>query len=122
MAFGLPRSIHLRIPHEDSGYQSGIEAILMDLRLAQRQGGFGPDILFLVNELAIAFEEHFDAVECALSEQDGAQSGAISFQHAAFLADFADLAEDIRQSNGEIPNAFFSLIEYGPYRSAARAA
>lgn len=118
----MARNATLTAPSRSCDYRREIGQTLTDLRLAQRQGGYGPDILYLVNELAILFEDMFCLFEQELHQQDGVDITALQFQHEAFLADFCDLAEEIRTNNGEIPNAFFSLVETGPYAGPALAA
>ena len=116
-----------------SGFFSPIQSRMIDgantiselvsaMRRAQQDGGFAPEILMLVNELAIAFEDAFEALERDISEQDGANFALVNAQHAAFLTEFAELADEIRVSNGEISNAFFALVETGPYEAPAIAA
>lgn len=109
-------------PNRSSDFRRLIDDTLIDIRAIQGQGGDGPRVLCLVNELAGYFEDLFEVFEGELRDQDGIDIGPIGDLHEAFLADYCDLAEDIRANNGEIPNAFFALVESGPYTRPSLAA
>ncbi|MBR9825898.1 MAG: hypothetical protein GYB36_08870 [Alphaproteobacteria bacterium] len=118
----MAQNATLFVPCRTGEIRRQIDETLLELRVAQGEGGHGPRILYTVNELAVLYEDLFETLEQALSEQDGSDLSSISFQHEAFLADFCDLADEIRALNGEVPNAFFALLRDGPYAGPAIAA
>ena len=96
--------------------------LIAELRHAQQSLACGPEILMLVNELAISCETLFEDRERLLVEASDREFALIRDMHAEFLISFADFADQIRANNGELDEAFFNLLAEGPIRTFRFAA
>ncbi|WP_300555765.1 hypothetical protein [Maricaulis sp.] len=99
-----------------------IEKIVTALRVEQSEGGDGPHLLMLINELCAAYETLFEDLAIAISDRDGVSSRFIERQHEAFLSELVNYADESRCQNGELSTAFYHFLEMGPYQTSALAA
>ncbi len=99
-----------------------IMELIAELRHAQQSLACGPEILMLVNELALACESLFEDRERLLADNADRDSDLIRDMHAEFLLNFAEFADQIRITNGEIDDGFFHLLSEGPIRTFKFAA
>ena len=103
--------------------QSKQIADLMDeLRLAQPELAGGPEILMIVNELALCCEALFEDREALIRDPESPAARAIRDMHEDFLLSFARFADHIRATNGEIEDEFFRFLTHGPVSALRLAA
>lgn len=99
-----------------------IADLLDELRLAQHELASGPEILMIVNELALCCEALFEDREALIQNPDSPAAREIRDMHEDFLLSFARFADQIRATNGEIDDAFFDFLAHGPVSALRLAA
>jgi hypothetical protein len=97
-----------------SKQQLEIHDLVQELRDAGEMMLPGPTILAIVNDITLALEDMFSA---------GTQQNSVIVEaRADYLAQIIRYAEDIRNTNGEIPEAFLVLLNTDPVAGLRLAA
>lgn len=91
-----------------------IMCLVDELRLAQSACLDGPQILLLVNELAVACEDLFETREAEIGSDGSDRLDPVRLMHSRFLDAFAEYAEQIRARNGMLDKRFFDFLDDGP--------
>jgi hypothetical protein len=82
----------------------------------------GPEILSLVSELAVLCEDLFETHTLDASNSGDARAPHYQQEHEDFLSAYADYAEQIRATNGELSDEFFEFLQQGRITTKHHAA
>ena len=114
---------HSSFSGSEPGHDQDIRDLIIELRDAQTSLESAPTILDIVNDLSIACDDLFSqGSKIPESFIDDENMSHLSEAHAEFLKTFALFAEDIRATNGEVREEFFTFLDSGPLRGLRLAA
>jgi hypothetical protein len=105
----LPSSLSARLLKNCTQVQSLVE----DMEHAKTDLAGGPDVLFLVNELAVLCETLFDTHASDAARTGDARAVTYRREHETFLSEYSGFAEEVRASNGELSDEFFEFLQRG---------
>ena len=97
-----------------SKLQIEVSDLIQELRDAREMMLPGPTVLAIINDISVTLEEMY--------RKGTQQNPVIVAARKNYLAQITDYAEDIRGTNGEIPDEFFDLLDADPLAGMRLAA